>query len=129
MANGFHGSKAEWAKLIAPLEKLDPILEEFAKTRRLAFTKNEKNAPNRRFEWGFPVKRIIEIYSDGTADNCWTLWVCAAQMRPDGYCWKKYTLKSKASIDEMEQSLQNLLDAAHALVTSWSEDDLEVVKR
>lgn len=125
MPNGFHGTKEEWERIIAPLEKLDPVLEAFGAARDLTLVKNARNWPNRAFRWDSPVNRLIEIYAEGEPHSTWTFWVCASEDRDAGRYWKKESLLRAADISTLTERLLELLEAGWLLVTSWGSTDLE----
>ena len=124
MANGFYGSKSEWDRITAPLERLDPVLEKFAAEKGLTLGKNTKNWPNRGFRWDDTPSRLIEIYLAEQKNVTWTMWICAYEDRPSGRFLKRQTVIDSVSIEDLESQLSELLESAWNTVTSWSAADL-----
>jgi hypothetical protein len=126
MPNGFHGSKGEWARLTAPLEVLDPALEAFAQEHGFELSRNARNWPERSVRWGTPVGRLIEIFLADEERLTWNLGICAYESKAEGQHWKRRAILKGVPIEEIAQNLPRLLRDAHALVTSWSSEDLDL---
>jgi hypothetical protein len=61
MPNGFHGTRAEWERLTAPLLKLDPALETFIAQHGLRLAKSPRNWPSRDIRGSDSLDRLIQI--------------------------------------------------------------------
>jgi hypothetical protein len=54
----------------------------------------------------------------------WSFWLCAVEDREDGRYWKREFLREEVPIAEIWGRLHELLQVAHARVTSWTAQDL-----
>jgi hypothetical protein len=124
MANGFYGSKSEWERITIPLERLDPVLEDFAHAKGLTLGKNTKNWPDREFRWEDTLSRLIEIYLADQEQLTWTMWICAYEDRSSKRFLNKQTLLDAVPIEDLESQLSDLLESAWATVSGWSASEL-----
>ena len=124
MANGFYGSKSEWARITVPLERLDSELERFARAKALTLGKNTKNWPDREFRWEDTLRRLIQIYLADQEQLTWTMWICASEDRSSKRFWQKQTLIEAVSIEDLEAQLPDLLESAWEAVRRWAASDL-----
>ena len=125
MPNGFHGTDETWARLEAPLLRLDPMLEGFARDHGLSVGRNYHNWPERSLTWGAPINRLIQVYLEDQDALTWNVWLCATEDRGPARYWKQEFLKRAVSIEEVERALPHLLEEARLRVQSWSSDQLE----
>lgn len=127
MANGgWYGTKDEWARLESPLIEVDPILSEFAKEFELEMRKNFKDWPERSFEWGVSIRRLIQLYLADEKLLTFNLWLCASQDRGTKRYWKQLSTVKGLPISEFKDSLATLLRDGWKTLESWSETDLEL---
>ncbi len=119
MANGFYGSDAEWQRLETPLERLDGILEQFAKREGLTLVKNERNWPDRTFRWGSHPTKLIQIFLEDDNAPSYTVWVSAYDDRSREEYWEQETLLKAVPIEQLIQQLPQLLSQAILIVDKW----------
>lgn len=124
VANGFQGSREEWARLEAPLIAIDPTLEAFAIRYGLNLGRNHKY-PERSLKWGAPISRLIQIYIDADEGPTFNLWLCASEDRATERFWKREFLLESASGEDLTDGLESRLTQAYELVSSWQSNDLE----
>jgi|GEM_PF-1441545 len=125
MPNGFHGSDEAWRSIEAPLQKLDPIFEEFANRHHMTLARNSRNWPSRSLSWRDNLERKIEIYLQDEREPSYGVWVAAWQYRSDGgYYLKTEAVAERKSITAIKTSLPVLLEQARQLLSCWSEGDL-----
>jgi hypothetical protein len=127
MPNGFHGSRASWNRIEAPLRPLDPTLEAFAREHGTSLGRNHHGWPERSLRWGQPVSRLIQIYLDDAERLTWHVWLCASEDRPSGRYWRREFLRRGVPIEEISGDLGALLEEARHIVERWSSRDLEPV--
>jgi len=125
-SGGWYGTKDEWARLESPLIEVDPILSEFAKEFGLEMRKNFKDWPERSFEWGVSIRRLIQLYLADEKLLTFNLWLCASQDRGTKRYWKQVSTVKGLPISEFKDSLATLLRDARKTLESWSETDLEL---
>jgi hypothetical protein len=119
LANGFHGSDAEWERLEKPLGRLDETLEQFAKRQALTLIKNERNWPDRTFRWGERPSMLIQIFLESVTGPSYTVWVSAYDDRSRAEYWEQKTLLKASSIEQLVQELPQLLSEAVLTVEKW----------
>ena len=129
MPNGFHGTDDAWARLEAPLLRLDPVLEAFARNHSLSVERNYHNWPSRAMTWGAPISRLIQVYLEDEQAMTWTVWLCASEDRGAARYWKRVFLQRAVAIEEIEHGLAERLDEARRRVEAWSSDQLEFVTK
>ena len=124
MANGFYGSKSEWDRITIPLERLDPVLEKFARAKGLTLGKNTKNWPDREFRWEDALRRLIQVYLADQEQLTWTMWICASEDRSSRRFWKQQTLIDAVPIEDLESQLADVLETGWKAVRQWAASDL-----
>ena len=130
MPNGFHGAQHEWDALEAPLLRIDQRLIRFATQRSLKLSRNYHNWPERSLEWyQGSVRKLIQIFLDSDVSSTYTLWICASEDRAGERYWKQGNLKKAARFEEIEESLEQLLDEAKAQLDTWSSEELGFVTK
>lgn len=125
MPNGFHGSKAEWERVEAPLRALDRDLEVFSKRHGIPLSRNGRNWPDRSLVWGSPVRRLIQIFLADEKDMTYNVWICASEDRDNKRYWRQQLLKSGVAVTEIAAELADLLERGRTLLESWDSDSLE----
>jgi len=125
MPNGFHGTKADWERVEAPLRALDNKLESFSKRHGIALSRNGRNWPDRSLVWGSPVRRLIQIFLADEEGLTYNVWICASEDRDNKRYWKQELLRSAVAVTEIEAELTDLLERGRALLESWDSDSLE----
>lgn len=124
MPNGFHGSKAEWEKLVAPLRELDEGLDSFAAARGLRVDHNYHNTPNRMVRWARDgIERVIQITLYGERQVLLSL----AAFTDEGGTrrGKHWPPLIDIPLAEFKQKLETLLTEAHETLSVVTADDLE----
>src|SRR5215208_7100509 len=122
MPNGFHGPKEEWQRMEAPYVRIDPILVSFAQRHGFQLVRNYRDA-DRSIRFNDSLSRTIWIHHTdkyGT-EGTYQVSVIAHQDRKDRYI-KAARIAAPVSTDDLEQ----VLERATAIVTSWTERDLEL---
>lgn len=127
MPNGFHGSRAKWDRMEAPLRPLDPILVTFARRHEMSLGRNGHDWPERSLRWGGTPGRLIQVYLENEDELTWNLWLCAFEDRPSGRFWKSEFLRKAVPIGEIRDDFMGLLEEARRIVEAWSARDLEPV--
>jgi hypothetical protein len=124
MPNGFHGSKVEWEKLVAPLRELDEGLDSFAAARGLRVDHNYHNMPNRMVRWARGgIERVIQITLYGERQ---ILFSFSAFSDEGGIRrGKHWPPRMDIPLAEFKVNLETLLAEAHQTLDSVSPDDLE----
>jgi uncharacterized protein YbaP (TraB family) len=128
MPNGFAGSKDEWKKIEAPLLKIDKALKRFAQIKDLELSKNYHNWPERsltRNEEG--VERLIQIWLEDEKTMTFNFWICAWRDQGSQRYWKNMYLERNVDFCEIEGKLDDLLDQAMQILSSWKSEDLSLV--
>jgi hypothetical protein len=125
MANGFHGSKAQWERIESPLRAFDAELDSFSTRFGIPLSRNGKNWPDRSFVWGEPIRRLIQIYLADEERLTYNFWICASEDRGSKRYWKREFLKEKVPAPEMLVELPELLERGRALLERWDGDLLE----
>ena len=125
MPNGSDNDEQARTRREAPLLRLDPALEGFARDHRVALGRNYHGGPERSLTWGAPIRRLIQIYPEDEAALTWNVWLCASEDRGRARYWKQEFLERAVPIDAMERALPQLLERARLRVESWSSDQLE----
>jgi hypothetical protein len=124
MPNGFHGSKVEWEKLVAPLRELDEGLDSFAAARGLKVDHNYHNTPNRMVRWARGgIERVIQITLYGERQILFSFSAFSDEggMRRG----KRWQPLLDIPLAEFKANLETLLAEAHQTLDSVSPDDLE----
>ena len=124
MANGFHGTDKEWDRAAKLLPSLDPILEAFASKKEIPLGKNTKHWPDRELRWVDDLHRLIQIYLQNEKNLTWTVWICAYQLGESDHIWQHETIIKDASISDLQNNLESILEEAWKKVSSWTINDL-----
>lgn len=125
MPDGYHGSDEDWKRLERPLRDIDPLVEAFAKRHKIALSRNYHNWPERSLRWGADPERVIQIYLEDADRLTWNLWLCASQDRGLQRFWKNQFLCHNVAMGELNPVMEQLLDEALRIVSSWRTEDLE----
>lgn len=125
MANGFHGEKAEWDRLEAPLRAMDFLLQAFADEKGIALERNDHNWPSRGFIWGDSVRRRLQIFLHEDYLT-WKVWLCASEDRAGGRFSKSAFLRKDVTIDVIAGEISAILEEGFAIVEGWSAADFEL---
>ena len=125
MPNGFFGPQDEWKRMEAPLLEIDEVLTVFGKRHEMRLSKNYHDWPERSLVWGGDVRCLIQIYLENEKMMTWNVWLCASQDRATGRYWKNQFLRRAVQFQEIRSNLEQLLEEARSIVTSWSERNLE----
>ena len=125
MPNGFHGSRAQWERLEAPLRALDGELETFSQRYGIALSRNQRNWPDRSLVWGAPVRRLIQIYLADVERVTYDVWLCASEDRGNKRYWKRRFLRERAQASDISAEITELLERGRALLESWDGEALE----
>jgi hypothetical protein len=121
MANGgWYGTKEEWDRIKAPLKRLDPELDRFARKYGLRVTRNAKDEPERSLIWGSDIRCLIQVFLVDQSALTLTLWICASQNRDGKRFWKKETPRKEVHVTELAQNLLDLLEAGKRKLDQWS---------
>lgn len=124
MPNGFHGSKAEWEKLVAPLLQLDEGLTSFAAARGLRVDHNYHNMPNRMVRWTRNgIERVIQITLYGDEQILFAF--SAFSDEAGGRRGKNWPPRTDIPLAEFKANLETLLTEAHETLESVTSEDLE----
>jgi hypothetical protein len=121
MPNGYHGKADRHA-----LERLDPMLEEFARKLGATITRDTRGDPQRTIRWGSLPQRIVNIYPSYDGSDRWCLTVMAIEDHETRY-FKRCRLVEDVLIDSLEAQLPDLLQQSFELAMSWKSDDLKPV--
>ena len=124
MPNGFHGSKAEWEKIVAPLRELDSGLNSFAAAHGLEVDQNYHNMPNRMLSWTIDgIERLIQVSLYGNEQ----VLLALSAYRDEGgrRHGKRWPPQLDIPLAEFKANLETLLTEAHRTLDSVSPDDLE----
>ena len=125
MPNGFHGSREEWQRLVAPLDQIDAELSAYAARHGMAFQRNTRNWPDRSLTWTSDgVRRLIQVWLRDDQQLTWTFGIAASQDRERKRYWKAESLVESAPIDSIKERLADLLNEATARLSSWTAEDL-----
>lgn len=128
MPNGFHGSKARWRELEAPLRALDARLGRYAATHDLTLETNRRGWPDRSLVWETGgVWRKLQIYLDGATPASYRVWLVAWRDRDGGRRLKRAVLAEALSPEELDARLLELLDRGRERLAGWTEAELEPV--
>jgi hypothetical protein len=124
MPNGFHGSKAEWEKLVAPLRELDESLDSFAAARGLRIDHNYHNTPNRMLRWSRDgIERVIQITLYGERQILLSL--SAFSDESSTRRGKHWPPRLNIPLSAFKQNLETFLTEAHDTLDVVTPDDLE----
>jgi hypothetical protein len=124
VANGFQGSREEWARLEAPLIAIDDVLAVFASQHGLSIEKN-RGFPERSIRWGSPVSRLIQIFIAAEDVPTFHLWLCASEDRGRDRFWKREFLLESVTGAQLADGLGARLAGAYEVVAAWQPTDLE----
>jgi hypothetical protein len=126
MPNGFHGSKAEWERLVAPLRDVDARLRAFATAHGARVVENARAWPSRSIDWrGGPVERSVSIALEDEKRGTWGMGAVAWLDRDGKRYWRRASIVRGAAWPDIRDRLEDLLAQGFALAESWREDDLE----
>ncbi len=121
MANGGYFDEQQWQKLEKPLFAIDPIINEFAKTKGLEVTRNQKDWPERSIVWHEnDVRCLIQLYLASEELVTYNLWLCASQDRGNGRFWKQESPVKNQPVSEFSSQLAELLGEGREKLLSWS---------
>jgi hypothetical protein len=118
-----HGVKYD--QLEALLLRIDEVLARFASANGMKLSKNYHDFPERSLTWDSNLRRLIQLYPDGSGEDLFNLWVCVSQDRGSRRYWKTAYLRRKVSFGKIESELHILLDQGRDMANSWLESDLE----
>jgi len=122
MANGGPHDKAEWAHIEAPLIRVDPLLEEFARTHRVPLAKNSHGSPDRSITWTDGASCLIQLYPVNQDPPSFSLWIRASQDRGRERYWKTAYLVEDQPLAAFEAELPALLDEGLHTLAAWCSD-------
>ena len=125
MANGFHGSKAQWERLEMPLRALDSDLQTFSKRSGIPLSSGGKNGPDRSLAWGESIRRLIQIYVAEEEAPTYNFWVCAVEDRGGERYWRQEFLRKSVPIGDIAIDLPGLLERGRVLLESWTSETLQ----
>ncbi len=129
MPNGFHGPKEEWDRMEAPLLRVDPEFEAFAKSHALQHRRKYHNWPERSLIWNTEnVRKLIQVFLKDEKELKFTVWVCAFEDRGAKRFWKQKKLKEAVLIEEVLPELSRLLVECKVMLDDWKGSDPEPVK-
>ena len=124
MPNGFHGSKEEWERMVAPLRQLDSELSSFAAAHGLELDHNYHNMPNRMLKWtSSGIQRVIHITLYG--DNKIQFAISAYQDEGGTRRGKRWPPMLDIPLPEFKSRLEPLLTEAYETLSTVSSADLE----
>jgi hypothetical protein len=129
MPNGFHGSKAEWERIEAPLQKLDPHLGAFSQRYGIALARNDRDWPDRSLKWGDRIRKVIAIYLEPDADLKYSVCFSALEDRRNKRYWKREFPRRAVPIENIEAEMPGMLEQGRILVESWTSEQLEFATR
>jgi hypothetical protein len=130
MPNGFSGAKSEWARMEAPLLRIDDVLVAFAYTRGLQLSRNYHDWPERSLVWETSsIRKLIQIFLSNDKELTFTVWICASEDRDRQRYWKEKSLKVGVAIEDIVSTLEDLLTEGKEILDSWNRADLEAVSR
>lgn len=129
MHGEFNGTDKEWARIEAPLLKVDPILATFAQLNSMCLSKNLRDWPERSLCWGSNIHYLIQLYLVDPQALTFNLWLCASQDQKLSRYWKKEFLIEEKKIEEFSDRLPELLSDAATKMNSWDEQQLEFVTK
>jgi hypothetical protein len=130
MANGgWYGTQEEWNRIEAPLELVDPELDQFARRYGLIITKNHKDWPERSIAWGGEIRCLLQIFLADETKLTWNLWLCASQDRSGKRYWKMEMPRREVPMAEIAKDISELLENGKRKLDEWSRqpETLELV--
>jgi len=107
------------------LSDLDDRVFTFAAEKALMVRQSGGGWPCRTLEWTDGVRRMIQIYLEDEAVSTFTLSICATQDRRHERFFKALALREAVPLAELRREFDDLLDASHRLLRSWTAADLE----
>src|SRR5687768_3421973 len=123
--NGFHGSKDEWERMVAPLRAFDAVLEEFAARVGASIEQNYHNMPNRMLSWTTDdIRRQIQISLYGDEPLIQFSWV-AYRDRARERRGKGGPVITGVSLTELKAHLPRMLEQARSDVEAVRAEELE----
>jgi len=121
MANGgWYGTREEWEQAEAPLRRLDPVIERFAKAHGFGLLANYKDWPSRHLEKAMPLSCLLQVWRAELTEDAWNLWACCSEDRGKKRFWRQELLGDRISMDELEASIEPLLEAGLKWLKVWS---------
>lgn len=119
MANGWYGSSEEWQRLERPLQTIDPILEDFAATHHLQFSKNAKGYPERSLRWGDDPSCLLQVYLEEDSGPTGNLWLCCSEDRGTDRYWCNDFAVRDQPIEHFRGNLPSLLKESFRRAAEW----------
>lgn len=125
MPNGFQRGDDTWARLEAPLLRLDADLDAFARAHGLSVGRNYHDYPERSLTWGAPIRRLIQIYLEDEDALTWNVWLCASEDRGAARYWKQAFVMRGVPFEAVERDLPGLFETAMAEIETWTSEQFE----
>lgn len=113
----------------APLREIDPVLEAFAKTHGLRFTRNYRGEPERSLEKYGWIRSLLQIFPADDRGAIYKVWLCASQDRWFKRYWKRRFITESATTEDLKSNITSWLDEGYAELSQWSAKDLEFAGR
>jgi hypothetical protein len=126
--NGFDGSREGWERIAAPLREIDEVWDRFAHAHALHVTRDARSWPERSLRSAGATsepQRLVQVYLRSEESLTYSLWVCAWSDRGGKHLVRKETLVDSVAWPEIRDHIDDLLERAFTLVTSWRLEDLE----
>ncbi len=120
MPNGFHGPDEAFAALEAPLLRVDPIIEAFARAHRLRLTQTRPNWPDRSLHCGADPNCMIQLYLADEAALTWSLWLVCSRDQNGERWWRQAFLIESQPMEAFEVRLPELLAEGLVTVREWA---------
>jgi len=124
MPNGFHGCREEWERMESPLQEIDDLIEDFAQAHEMELSLNYHAWPNRRLKWAGDIYRLIDISLEDEREMTFNFWICAWRDGRRKRYWKNAYLREGATLPEIKEELQQLLQEGRETLESWHKKDL-----